>query len=479
MNDSLIIDIVENEVENGFVDFKKQIYNFNLKKCKEDFLIDVMSFANSHIISNKYIIAGVDLKKNGTRDICGIDMSLVQDGAVYQNLVSDNIEPTINVDFKIIEYKPSCNVAIFIIGKDNVDQPYLFSKEYGELKKGFGKIRKGQRNDTITRRDYDSYYNRKEEKELSDICLKTLFNGKIYEEAYYDKFSNPIQHKEVIKKVKEIINAINEIDLIRSLGSSFGTNSRVLIKNDDMEAIKRFAKKNMISLKDDFFDLGNLTQMKISPVISTPLSGSESEKQKYELLQKLGYMVQLYYGMDDYYNNLFKYYNLSIIIENKGKKYDEEVEIILKIKRNKFLMFEELPIPSRSVIGKINEKIEKILEIGDMHGVNEYKPKNISVPPSKINVSSSLPLGLSISNKDNYYSDVEYYKDLIVFKTDYDFSCDDEYLYIKTEIKSIKPNEKIKFPTILFFKQKPTFIDYEIKTKYNPYVKNGRLNTKK
>jgi len=56
VNKEYLIDCIENEIESSRFDFKKDIYDFSIIESKQDFLTDIISFANSHIEGDKYII---------------------------------------------------------------------------------------------------------------------------------------------------------------------------------------------------------------------------------------------------------------------------------------------------------------------------------------------------------------------------------------------------------------------------------------
>lgn len=84
-------------------------------KNKQDFLIDILSFANSHSTGDKHIITGVKLYKDGYRDFVGITESKLQDDADYQGLINDNIESSIVIDFMLLT---------------------IMIKKYGDLEKG-------------------------------------------------------------------------------------------------------------------------------------------------------------------------------------------------------------------------------------------------------------------------------------------------------------------------------------------------------
>lgn len=105
MNKEYLIECIETEIESSNFDFKKDIYDFAIAKNKQDFLTDVLSFANSHSNGDKYIITGVKLYPDGRRDLVGITESKIKDGSDYQSLINDNIEPNIIIDFDVIEYQ--------------------------------------------------------------------------------------------------------------------------------------------------------------------------------------------------------------------------------------------------------------------------------------------------------------------------------------------------------------------------------------
>lgn len=132
------------------VDFKKTFY---LKKRYVDLLGDVIAFANSHSKESKYIICGVK-EENGTKDLVGLDS--FTDQSIIEQLIFENIEPFLNFKLHAIIYQEKRFHVIELL-PDN--RPYLLKKKYGDLNKGFIKIRRGATNDFITRVDLDRIYN--------------------------------------------------------------------------------------------------------------------------------------------------------------------------------------------------------------------------------------------------------------------------------------------------------------------------------
>lgn len=148
LEDSIIIDYINNEIENEFIDFKLNIYDWSNAKSKGDFLNAVICLANSNAKGDKYIITGVKVKPDGERIIKGIGTSQAKDSAIYQELVTENIEPSISIEFKIIGYD-SKKLGIFRIFGCN-DRPYLLKKKYGDYESGYVKVRRGSRNTNIS-----------------------------------------------------------------------------------------------------------------------------------------------------------------------------------------------------------------------------------------------------------------------------------------------------------------------------------------
>ena len=81
-----------------------------------------MCFANGHFVGNKYIITGVKLYRDNTRDFRGITDDKIMDVADYQNFIDEHIEPSLIVDFLPLKYKELI-FGVFKIGKENNDRP--------------------------------------------------------------------------------------------------------------------------------------------------------------------------------------------------------------------------------------------------------------------------------------------------------------------------------------------------------------------
>lgn len=476
MNDDYLIDCIENEIESGYFDFKKDIYDFTIQKCKEDFLTDIISFANSHSKGNKYIITGVKLHEDNSRDLIGITQDKIQDGADYQSLVNDNIEPNIIVDFKVLEYKNK-KFGIFNINNKNIDTPYLLSKKYGKLEKGFIKIRKGQKNEYVTRRDFDIFYKEKIDSEVSNIHLYGVIDKKINSKFELKKITNDIKFELLKAEIEKLFDDVLKINLEKSLGSGFGLalGSKLSVSEEDISNIKLYANHNEIKLPKDFFDVGNLKYSQLLPYGSANIYGTESEEQKYNLLCELSKLTAIYEGLKSFNDNIGNLYYSELAISNDGKKFDENIEVTLIVDKDVFLDYRNFPIPTEAIIEDLLDKdiLDKYLINEKVNGINTYEGENMySLPIRPTGVQ--LPSLLGYSNP-SYESYMEYYYDYINAIATYEILSDNQYYYIKYEQKKIKPNEKIFLPSRLFFKEKPNCINYEIKSKYNANIQKGEI----
>lgn len=214
-----IINLIENECENEYLDFKAKDYI-----DKGDFLIDLMSMANSMHEGDKYIIVGVKDNISGDRNIIGVDGKKEQ--AEFQQLVNENIEPKIKFEYKTIMYKGK-TIGYYKISKDNKDRPYIAKKHYNnkcrDVRLGECYIRKNSINSIALRRDYDDFYNERRDVKLA---IKDCF---ISVEAI--KNPNPIGHC-IYAPFKINISNKGNSKIIFSGGS-------IIIKNDEGEILSR------------------------------------------------------------------------------------------------------------------------------------------------------------------------------------------------------------------------------------------------
>jgi hypothetical protein len=188
--------LIENGYESNFLDFKKVQYR---RETFLELIVDIMSMANSNYEGDKYIITGIKDKPSGEREIFGIKHEEFMDSSVYQNVVSDNIEPEIQFDYFPVEIEDKL-IGVIKLSSCNNDRPYMLKKQYKGLNEGLCKIRKGSNNVFAMRKDIDTFISSKEFFEVK--FMETTLMA-VYEKEGYARTSITIRN---ITKNPVVIN---------------------------------------------------------------------------------------------------------------------------------------------------------------------------------------------------------------------------------------------------------------------------------
>jgi hypothetical protein len=83
-----------NKPESSFIDFKKEQYSFSDDKTEiktAEFIKDIVSFSNTIRAETAYIILGIRVKENGTKELLGINKHI--DDAIFQEKIKDKVYP--------------------------------------------------------------------------------------------------------------------------------------------------------------------------------------------------------------------------------------------------------------------------------------------------------------------------------------------------------------------------------------------------
>jgi len=182
--------LVKYEREGTRLDFKREQYQ---KEKNKDFIKDIMSMANAPIDGTKYIVVGVKDKTDGEKEFHSIPRESFIDQATYEQVIRENIEPSIEISYSPIKVDGNL-LGVFEIGPCN-NPPYMMKKDFQGLKKGDCYIRRGSQQDRLTRRDLD---------ELLASRSNYYFNGDLEKKIIIDG------NKEVkfpSDKIKERIEA--------------------------------------------------------------------------------------------------------------------------------------------------------------------------------------------------------------------------------------------------------------------------------
>src|SRR5574344_303010 len=382
--------MIENGYENDFLDFKLELYDFSNMDKKRDFLVDIMSMANSNYVGDRYLIIGVrDLP---VRVIKGINKKDLQDSATYYQFINENIEPSINFKILNIEYNGN-DFVVYKIPYGKVDRPYIIKKEYNKLLKGTCNIRKGSQNSFITRYDLDNIYKSRISDKKSNLVVKNISNGELCDKLSLQQFNYDLEDNELNNKIKEKIYCIDKViidDATDGYLSSLLSSNKLNISKEDEKNIKRFLKENNINVNDNFFEVGDVGYLYLG-IGTGKYTGSEKSIQKYELLTDLIENINNYYGILELKKELNKLYFVELVVCNAGNSHDELIDVTIKIPKNAFVSSEKFPIPYYEFLERYKGEI-----------VNKYNPNSLSTPQSHI-VSPSIPVLLS-TMRESYES---------------------------------------------------------------------------
>jgi hypothetical protein len=278
-------DLIKCGKETDYLDFKSIPYK---KEKFGDFIKDVMSMANADIEIDRYLIIGVKTHPDREKELLGVHKSDFLDSATYQQLISDNIEPVINLEcfYYSLDGK---DFGIFKISRC-FNQPYLMKKDYNpSLKKGDGYIRIGDHQRKLERQDYDRIFSKRiNEKSFDgDVEIKFLEN--------------------------------NDVQLHISPLKNFEFPS-----NRMAEKIKKILENRK---QNPFVESNNLFALPVATFGSLPY-----EQRTTKDLEKNLTAVHRTYADEDAYE-LFEVnsHKINLLVENKGHQYIEDATIEMEI----------------------------------------------------------------------------------------------------------------------------------------------------
>lgn len=321
-------DLILFENENVRLDFKREEYhrgNFT------SFLKDIIAMANAITRENRFIIIGLKPTSPENRGIVGLRNNIT-DAAVYQQLVYENIEPDLKLDYS--PYKLQQNIfGIFKISSCD-SPPYMMKKEFGngpnKLHKGDSYIRKGTHQTRLTRSDYDKY--------LQKSLTENSFTGEVEFTLETDSLQNVLIVKpfETLKRPSQV-----KKEKIESILEK---------KRREMEQLKSIGIKNL--LPGSFTDSMSITFASISG------TGIPYENRSISTLEdNLNKVEETYYKHDlfEIFEKQANKYNL--VIHNSGNQYIVDATIIIKIPKIDGLIISTQIYPDpeeESYLGSIN-----------------------------------------------------------------------------------------------------------------------------
>lgn len=194
-------ELIRFENECSYLDFKAQQYR---PEKHADLLKDVMALANARTDGDRYIVIGVDAPPNAERRFLGVPLAELIDAAIWQQLVAENIEPHLD-----IEYSPF-TISDKVLGVIRIpnpsDPPYMMKKDFSVLRRGDAFVRKGSFQARMTRADLDRIHSSKQRAVRRVVEPRLGFDA----ESYSDRLvitTAPADYETPYERAKREIDA--------------------------------------------------------------------------------------------------------------------------------------------------------------------------------------------------------------------------------------------------------------------------------
>ncbi|MDZ5712611.1 AlbA family DNA-binding domain-containing protein [Jeotgalibacillus haloalkalitolerans] len=280
--------LIKYEREGTKLDFKKEQYR---KEKYQDLIKDIMAMANAPIDGERHIVIGVKDKPDGTKEYFSLDRGEIVDQATFQQVIRENVEPSIEFSYYTHEIEDKVFGIIEISHCNN--PPYMMRKDFRGLKKGECFVRKGSQQERMTRRDLDEILKHKD---------KIQFDRNIWV-GFNSSLKNEIS-----------VNVVEKIDLPSE-------NARSQIEKIIADRKTKSSEVNQLSI------LGKVGVGYTNFFGNAPYEQRSTE----ELVKNLENIEETYYEDDLYYIGEELSEKINLTIRNEGNQYLEDVSIVLTI----------------------------------------------------------------------------------------------------------------------------------------------------
>ena len=162
------------EPGNG-VQFRGKSYG---KEGIRGFLRDVIALANAPVAGRRYIVVGMDVDGNGRKLVSPIDEADFSGKPAYRDLVSEFVEPIIDVRYQSVMANGK-RLGVFEIA-DCQDRPYMMRTDHSEtLRRGDAYLRVENMPVKMGRRQLQSMFEKKFVDSVSAEKVEVGFPGEI------------------------------------------------------------------------------------------------------------------------------------------------------------------------------------------------------------------------------------------------------------------------------------------------------------
>lgn len=292
-------------------------------------------------------------------------------------------------------------------------------------------------------------------------------NTRMTRSKYLDKIRalfDDISARKIEKRV-ELPDGISKITL--------AFNKPVEISESEQKLICSVADQLGISITEDFFVLGNLSQNTMTPSIlgGASITGTKAEEEKYDTIQELLETISSALKWVPVEKAFTDKKCLKLALQNCGTDIDEDIEISLTIPKSSLLPINEFPKFDNDEMGYLlNDcNMSEIFGIGSTSTYADYDSSIVTSQRFSPRVSTpSIFPGYSQNYSDDFDSELA---DVFCY------SCFDEgekYI-VKLKIDYIKHNTIVAFPSVIFIKEPFNSIPYTITSKNSPDIVTGEI----
>ena len=278
-----------------------------------------------------------------------------------------------------------------------------------------------------------------------------------------------------ITKMSEI-NKISTNQLQRLMGTKPIKYNKVEIDEEQRSLVSTFCEKHGTYLNSDFYFLGNLQRETSFAHFAafgnrTTYLGSESEQEKFNLLEDLFHKLREYNHVIEFLGSIDSMPYVSLQIENQGNTFDEDIDVKLFIEQECFADIDDFPEPG---LFFLEEAVDLKIPKGLFCGHHDADIENFSNYP----VAPYIPQAIynPFKSRDEEISEQrEEYQEMMESIFCYDLRESDKEDILCFNIPYLKQNTKMFFPSYLFFLRIPKNLRYEIRSKHSPEVYKGTL----
>lgn len=475
-------ELIDCHAEGDYLDFKEENYS---KEYKEELIKDLIAFANSHSLRDKFILIGAKEKNNIFDGFSDFDTSSIDESKIQQ-IVTSNIKDDLVIETELIDFNGHPIFAIKIPFSNNSNRPFMAKKQLGRIKENEMFIRRGSSTMAPTKSDLE-------------LMLKQNKCSKLVVKSYSNKLEEKITLYSLNGKIRDyrdemyqfLIEQSKKATQLKSKSFNFN-NGDFLVSKDKIEFDEE-SKKHLeswfshigIEYSEEMFDFNNIrwkTSFGCGGIsgIGKVLYGDNNEKERYRLLIDLEDLVLEYIVINNYTEKLPSVYCTSLLISNDGTYLDEDIELKLIIKKEDYIDYKQLLLEDYDInyLGNLYKSIEKEFECPIISTVDQYSYFSIQAP----NVSSvKYPFLYGRTYEPSYLDKVKDSMEDVVSQLEdlYNFEKYDEgdFIILKYNFSKVMQNSSTFIQSKLLFNKENVSINYEIKSKNNKDIIYGTISS--